>query len=206
MSQPVVPLVTGVVLAGGRSRRMGVDKASIRWGGLTLLERAVHTLQIAGCGSVLVLHRRPVDVSAVGVPVLSDLAGGEGPLDGLVTALTVAETPVVVTLPVDLPRLDPGDVSRLIERLVGLDPVDVIASADDRGTRQHLAAAWRREHCLEVLRVAFERGERAVHRAIGDLVVEWTIVASDHLLNVNTPEDLDTARRGAPRNVLESGS
>jgi molybdopterin-guanine dinucleotide biosynthesis protein A len=173
---------------------MGVDKATVRFGGLTLLDRSIGCLTRAGCDPVVVLHRRPDaldDFSGVG-PVTAhlDLAGGEGPLDGLVTALTITDTPLVVTLPVDLPRLADGDVRRLIEVLVSEPDIDAVGLVDERGSTQHLAAAWRRLRCLGHLRESFDSGQRSVRVAIAGLALEWLPIPADRLLNVNTPADL----------------
>lgn len=183
--------VTGVVLAGGRSRRMGVDKASLVIGDRTLLRHAVDRLVSAGCEPVLVLHRRPDELTDVGVPIHADLEGGQGPLDGIITALTIAPTSVVVTLPVDLPRLDHHDLGRLIDELENRSDVDVVTAVDHNGCEQHLAAAWRTERCLPILQRAFANGERAVHRAISCLATGRSVVSPERLLNLNTPADLE---------------
>jgi molybdopterin-guanine dinucleotide biosynthesis protein A len=183
---------------------MGVDKADVVFGGRTMLQRSIDTLSRAGCSPVLVLHRRPEDLDSVGVAIRRDLGGGEGPLDGLVSALAIAETPVVVTLPVDLPLIGGDDVRRLIgelERILqrGMD-LDAVALADDSDSRQHLAAAWRRDRCLEALRRSFDDGERSVHRAISGFAMAWIRVPAGRLLNVNTPDDL--ASGGEPTTSL----
>lgn len=187
----IVRDVTGVVLAGGRSRRMGVDKATLIVGDRPLLGRVVDHLIDAGCGPVLVLHRRPEELPNVGVPILHDRHGGEGPLDGVITALSIASTSVVVTLPVDLPRLDDHDIGRLIVELENRSDLDVVVATDRLGRDQHLAAAWRRDRCLPILEQAFADGERAVRRAIDGLVTGRSVVAVEHLVNLNTPADLD---------------
>lgn len=182
--------VTGVILAGGRSRRMGVDKATVRFGDRTLLERSIDCLTRAGCDPVVVLHRQPETLGDLSVPVHLDLGGGEGPLDGLVTALTIADTPVVVTLPVDLPRLQDGDVRRMVEELESRPDLHAIGLADEQRTTQHLAVAWRRSPCLPHLRDSFDSGQRSVRRAITGLVLEWLPIPNERLLNANTPADL----------------
>lgn len=187
----IVSDLTGVVLAGGLSRRMGVDKASLMVGDRTLVRRAVDRLVIAGCDPVVVLHRRPEELTDVGVEILLDRHGGQGPLDGVITALSIASTSVVVTVPVDLPRFDHIDIGRLIAELENDSDLDVVVATDPFARDQHLAAAWRREQCLPRLVQAFANGERAVRRAIVGLVAGRSVVASDHLLNLNTPADLE---------------
>lgn len=183
--------VTGVVLAGGRSRRMGVDKASLVIGDRTLLRCVVDRLAEAGCEPVLVLHRRPEELTDVAVPIVHDRHGGQGPLDGVITALSIAATSVVVTVPVDLPRFDHADIGRLITELENRSDLDVVVAVDSLGGVQHLAAAWRKDRCLPILQQAFANGERAVRRAIDGLATGRSVVASGHLLNLNTPADLE---------------
>lgn len=182
--------VTGVVLAGGLSRRMGRDKATVRFGGHSLIEIALRSLREAGCDDVVVLHRDPLfDVDA---RVRRDLGGGQGPLDGLVTALTCAETSVVVTLPVDLPRVS-GDVLRAaVGRLRDRDDVDAALLWDGGDSWQHLAGAWRVERCREVLSHSFASGERSARRAVSLLAVDWRVVPVATLHNVNTPSDAES--------------
>lgn len=185
------PHVTGFVLAGGLSRRMGTDKALVEFRGRTLLDRAVDCLTAAGCESIVVLHRDPSLASVDEVVFRRDDGGGEGPLDGIVTALRSSSSGIVVTLPVDTPCIEPGDITRLIAGLESGSDFDVTALSDGGSIRQHLAAAWRRDRCLDPLRSAFEAGERSVRRAMAELAIQWSIVDSTRLLNINTLADLD---------------
>lgn len=170
---------------------MGADKASVVIGDRTLLQRTVDILHLAGCRPVIALHRNPDSLSDLDVPIRRDLGGGQGPLDGLVSALTIADTPVVVTLPVDLPRLVHRDVELMMSTLADRPDLDAVGLTDDLGTRQHLATAWRRDTCLEHLREAFDRGERSVRLSIELLGMGWHVVPAGHLLNANSPTDLD---------------
>lgn len=183
--------VTGVILAGGESRRMGTDKASLVIGDRTLVRRVVDRLVAAGCEPVLVLHRRPEELTDVAVPIVADRHGGQGPLDGVITALSISSTSVVVTVPVDLPRFDHDDIVRLIAELENRSELDVVVAVDPFGRDQHLAAAWRKDRCLPILQKSFTNGERAVRRAIDGLVTGRSVVTSDHLLNLNSPADLE---------------
>ncbi|HEX9887939.1 MAG TPA: molybdenum cofactor guanylyltransferase, partial [Nitriliruptorales bacterium] len=94
-----VTALTGVVLAGGHSRRMGVDKAGLTLGDQTLLERAVSCLR-AICDEVLVASG---DGRRLAGPwrQVADVQADAGPLGGLVAALEAARTPLVAALAVD---------------------------------------------------------------------------------------------------------
>jgi molybdopterin-guanine dinucleotide biosynthesis protein A len=102
--------VRGYVLAGGRSSRMGMDKAELRLGGRTLLEIAVGKL--AGiCREVVVVGGR--ERVPAGVRVIEDLRPGCGPVGGMAAALQDAGTGRAMFLPVDMPLI-PGELLRRV--------------------------------------------------------------------------------------------
>ena len=103
---------TGIVLAGGRSSRMGRDKAALPWGHAMLLDRMVELLTTAGAARVLVSGDRP---GHAGIP---DRRPGLGPVGGLDAVLAHAEGRIVV-VPVDLPRLRPSRIHALVAALAG---------------------------------------------------------------------------------------
>ena len=86
--------LTGFVLAGGKSRRMGRDKALLDWHGRTLLEHMVDLISSA-TGQVHVVGRDP----------LPDRRPDHGPLSGIATALETSETSAILVVAVDLPFL-----------------------------------------------------------------------------------------------------
>lgn len=92
--------VTGFVLAGGRSTRMGQDKALLQLGGVSLIERAVEKLR-AVVSEVRILGSRAEFASYA--PIVPDLHDGCGPLGGLEAALAAAKTDWILVLPVDMP-------------------------------------------------------------------------------------------------------
>ena len=88
--------VTGLVLAGGRSSRMGTNKALLQLNGETLLERAGRKLSAAGCKKILVSGDYP------GYDCVKD-EGFLGPLAGISAGLQACETARMLVLPVDMP-------------------------------------------------------------------------------------------------------
>lgn len=107
------PDAVGFVLAGGRSSRMGTDKALIRLGGQPLVAHAIGILQEAG-----------LDVSVAGgyqalaafAPLVQDRRPGLGPLSGICAALASTSAQCAVFLPVDLPLLPASLVVFLLRR------------------------------------------------------------------------------------------
>lgn len=131
-----------VVLAGGRSRRMGTDKASLSWGDRSLLDHVVDVLTRAVAGPVVV-------VGAAGIPrsvgssviAVTDDEPGRGPLQGIATGLAAAHTagaPIAFVCSVDLPLMHAAYVRAV---LAGLGDAEV-ALPVLHGHRQPLAAAY----------------------------------------------------------------
>lgn len=143
--------LTGVVLCGGMSRRMGRDKARIEVDGLPLVERVARLLEGLGTRTFLATgtHARYPELGRE--QVLDPIEGG-GPLAGLAAALERTSTPWLLAVACDLPRLTAGLLRRLLLR-AGPD-VDVVLF---RG--QPLAALYSRR-CLPAVRDALGRGER----------------------------------------------
>jgi molybdopterin-guanine dinucleotide biosynthesis protein A len=95
--------VEGFVLAGGRSSRMGQDKALLAVGGRTLVEIALDKLRSVGLATPRIAAARS-DLSSY-APVVPDLHPGCGPLSGIEAALEATAQPLNVFLPVDMPLL-----------------------------------------------------------------------------------------------------
>ena len=136
-----------VVVAGGRSRRVGRDKAGLSWGDGTLLDHVIGVLRQAVTGPVVVVGAagfpRPVD--AADVLSVADDAPDRGPLQGIATGLTTAAGAgyeAAFLCSVDLPALHPAYVRAVLAALSDADDAEV-ALPVLHGHRQPLAAAYR---------------------------------------------------------------
>src|SRR3990170_3327557 len=107
------PMAT-IILAGGRSRRMGRDKAGLPLGGRTLLQVMVDRL-VPLFGRVLIIGAHRTEVEAEEADQAGDLLPGAGPLGGLYTGLTLSPDAVNLAVPCDLPFLQ-EDLIRLLRR------------------------------------------------------------------------------------------
>lgn len=99
---------SSVILAGGKSLRMGRDKAFLEVGGRTLLARQIQTARECGTSEVYISGRVDRDYSAFGCRVLQDKFSGAGPLSGIERALDAATAPMLLVLAVDLPAISSG--------------------------------------------------------------------------------------------------
>jgi molybdenum cofactor guanylyltransferase len=137
--------VAGVVLAGGRSTRMGRPKASLEWHGSTLLHRVTGIVGRAVGGPVVVVRAPDQELPPLppGVAVVEDAAEGRGPLQGLAAGLAAVagEAEVAYVSSTDVPLLHPAFVRAVIHAMTSED-VDV-ALPVVHGYRHPLAAAYR---------------------------------------------------------------
>ncbi|MCW5549944.1 MAG: molybdenum cofactor guanylyltransferase [Opitutaceae bacterium] len=112
-----VPLsFSAVLLAGGRSSRMGADKALLPTQGRPLWQRQVEVLRAAGAREIFFSVRPEQAWIPAGVQVVQDAVAGAGPLAGIAAALAACGDGHLAVLAVDLPRMEPAWFARLLER------------------------------------------------------------------------------------------
>jgi molybdopterin-guanine dinucleotide biosynthesis protein A len=177
----------GYVLVGGRSARMGRDKALLPFRGGVLAEWVAR--EVAAVAGGVVLVGDPGRYAAFGYAVIPDRYPGEGPLGGILTALahTTAEWNLVVAC--DMPKLSAEFLGRILEAAAGQSAADALVPTGPSGLPEPLCAAYHRRS-RAALEGAFERGERKVMRALATLpVVMWPMAELAPFQNVNTPED-----------------
>jgi molybdopterin-guanine dinucleotide biosynthesis protein A len=190
-----VGAAVGFVVAGGASRRMGIDKALLPWGAGTLLDRALAALR-AVCADVRILCGPAPRYLDRGAAVEPDRQPA-GPLAGLEAALSVAGERPALLLAVDLPWVEPALLSKIAALLAGHDAVVPVV----QGRAQPLCAAYA-PSCLEPVRGRLAAGERKMTSFWPDVRVrrvgetELAGFALDRALaNLNTRDDYDEALR-----------
>ena len=176
---------SGAVLAGGRSKRFGSDKARFVLDGASLLARVLGSLE--GASERFIVANR--DYSNFGVRVYADSLPAQGPLGGVHTALCRAQEDWVAVAACDLPYLTPDYWTTLARHCTGVQAV-VVQRAD---RLEPLAALYRRDLASAVER-RLQRGDLAVHNFIGSVAVCVLDFANldlspDVLTNLNTLPD-----------------
>jgi molybdopterin-guanine dinucleotide biosynthesis protein A len=198
--------VTGVLLAGGRSSRMGgPEKALLDIDGRPMLLHVLSRLRPQVGRIVINANGDPARFAGYCLPVVADsIEGYAGPLAGLHAGIewARAETPdakYVATVPVDGPFLPPDLVARLKAALLAADAPCAIAASN--GERHPVAGLWRVE-LLEAVTDSLKRDIRALHRfadAQGCTVADFGPIKIgneevDPFFNVNTPAEVEMAR------------
>lgn len=200
MPKPAVPWV-GVILAGGRGLRMGgVDKALLPLGGRSLLERVIERARPQVSDLALNANGDPSRFAFSGLPVIADgIADWPGPLAGVLAALDWASeikrnTGWVMTFPVDCPFV-PLDLAPTLSAAITDQGGDIARAFS--GDRPHpLAALWPIRLRRHLRRAMIEDGIRGVQEWTARyrvVQVEFPAIPFDPFLNINRPEDLETA-------------
>lgn len=208
----------GIVLAGGRSSRMGRSKAALEWHGSTLLRRTAGIVSRVADGPVVVVRAPGQSLPDLpsAVEVVDDPREGLGPVQGLAAGLAAVagRAEIAFVCSTDLPFLHPAFARRVLRAAAeGADVGLPVA----RGYPQPLAAAYRtalapvagRLVAEQRLRPAFLFEECTVARLDeaalrGDPVLAALDPDLDSVLNVNEPADYQAARaRPAPEVTIQ---
>jgi molybdenum cofactor guanylyltransferase len=197
------PAILGVVLAGGLARRMGGgDKARIRIGGKTILERVLARLEPQCTRIILNANGDPARFADTGLPVVSDsVPDFAGPLAGILAGLDWAaahapEVADIVTAPGDCPFLPDDLVARLAaaRQSAGV-PLACARSGDWRHPVLGLWPVALRDNLRKALIEEKLHKIEAWTARHGIAIADWPATPIDPFFNVNTPQDAAEAER-----------
>ena len=192
--------MTGIFLAGGQSRRMGVCKTFLPWGDGVLIDHIVRTLR-AVADEVLIVAKDPALFAGRDACVVVDRLPETHPAVGLMTGLLAAAHEVSFVCGCDMPWLDPAVIRRL---RAALGDADVVVPRGPGGL-EPLHAIYRRR-CLPRLERRWRAGRRTLQELLDGLslrIVTPQMIApraawQRSLTNLNTPADYDRIRRSTP--------
>jgi len=190
--------VTGVLLAGGNSRRMGEDKRYLVVGEQTLLERGLAVLRSIFQEVLVVIAQDSLPLN-VDARVVRDLVPDCGSLGGLYTGFTQATTPYIFVIACDMPFLDPAVITQFTSRRASADIVMAKLAA-----RLHPMHALYGKGCLPVVDQMIQARQLKIQGMVSHSSLRVQYVTEADLLtidpsgrsfhNVNTPADLEVAR------------
>lgn len=186
--------ITALILAGGKSRRMGGrDKGLLPFGEGLLVGHVIRAV-MPQVGAVMIsANRHREEYGRYGLPVLADpIADFQGPLAGFLAGLQAMQTPYLLTLPCDGPVVIPDLAQRLA---AGMDAADADIAVAHDGQRLQPVYALLHARVLPGLRQALDDGERKIDRWYPRhnwVTVDFSDVPQQ-FSNINTPEDYATA-------------
>ena len=195
--------IDAFILVGGRSSRMGRDKASIVINGKSLVERSIDCIGKAlGNVSISIVTRSGQQASSisVNVPIIFDHHQDRGPWGGVEAALSRSNAEWTFIMACDYPLMSPDVIKFLVENVS--DEFDAIVTRQTDGKLQPLCALYRTSICAAAVSAILAENETPPLRVFFEKVRTRVIpiTAFAHLadaencfLNVNTEADLDKA-------------
>jgi molybdopterin-guanine dinucleotide biosynthesis protein A len=197
-SRQIHESLTGLVLAGGTSRRMERDKAFLELDGQPLIEIVIERMAQA-CAEVLIVAGDARPYAGLGAPVVEDRFRGVGVLGGLHAGLEAAAHELTLAVGCDMPFLNPDLLRAFAGWAVGFDAA-VLRHRDGEQV-EPLHGAYRRT-CLPAMEVAIRAGRRRIISFFPHVRVRYVSPADVTPLdpdlrsfrNVNTPEEWEDVR------------
>ena len=214
------PPVTGVILAGGKSRRMGENKALMRLGDDSLIGHVIRCLHDV-TDELLLITNSPTEYAHLDVPMRGDILPGAGALGGVYTGVTHASYDAVLCVACDSPFLNPNLLTYLVSVLGEYDAVmpytyssrqtpfcrnkDIGVTNPSYGddaqiTLQTLCAAYSKR-CLPIIELMLRESELRVHALQERARIQrvspevWRAFDPEGMsfFNINTPGDFKRA-------------
>lgn len=172
------------ILTGGKSLRMGTDKALLPWNQTTVVEHLAGIAR-AVAGSVTLVGE-PSRYRHLGLPCLEDLRPGFGPLSGLETALSASEAAWNLILACDMPNVSAEILDRLFTCAAPSNALAVLLR--DQSSQVHPLCAVYRQDCLPVIQRALDQGQFRLMNVAESLNPVYVDIDST-VSNINTPEE-----------------
>lgn len=201
--------ITGVILAGGTSRRMGQHKALLPLGDDSLIGHVIRQIRLVADERLLITNT-PNAYAHLGLPMHSDIIPDAGALGGIYTGLMSASHDAVLCVACDSPFLVPKLLTYLVSVLDDYDAVmpytyrgnPAAHNSRDQRILQTLCAIYSKR-CLPIIEVMLQESELRVHAlqeraSIKCIAPEvWRVFDPDGIsfFNINTPADLEQAER-----------
>ena len=204
--------VTGVILAGGKSRRMGKNKALLRLGDEPLIAHVIRSMR-GVTDDLLLITNDHAGYTHLGLPMHSDIVPGAGALGGIYTGLMHASQEAILCVACDSPFLQPKLLSYLVSILGEYDAVMPYTDSrrqaplccnhnNNRITLQTLCAVYSKK-CLPIIEAMLQESELRVHalqerahiRCVSPEVWQAFDPDGTSFFNINTPEDFEKAKK-----------
>ena len=201
LKAPKTPSVTGIILAGGKSRRMGENKALMQLGVDSLIGHVIRRMRLV-TDELLLITNNPSLYTHLDLPMHEDIISNTGALGGIYTGLSYASHDAVVCVACDSPFLVPELITYLVSALNEYDAVIPYTFRGDTGqmTLQTLCAVYSKR-CLPIIKLMLQEREFRVHAIYERAHIKrippevWRKFDPEGMsfFNINTPEDFDRA-------------
>ncbi|UCG27558.1 MAG: molybdenum cofactor guanylyltransferase [Bacteroidales bacterium] len=187
--------VTGIVLAGGSSSRMGKEKGFMEYAGKSLIRYALEALE-GLCGQIII-SANSSHYDLLGYPVQRDIFPSSGPMGGIYSCLLRSETDHNLVLPCDTP----GITSEFLEMLLNeSDGFQVVISSSKPGLPEPLIGYYNKNNTtglLPFIKTGNYKLMNYIETALVKIIPIYKrpeIFNSNLFININSPEDLENSK------------
>ena len=183
--------MTAIILAGGKSRRMGFNKAFLKYGDKTFIEYQIAKLTKI-FDEILLSANEPCIYANLNLPIVSDILPEKGPLSGICAGLIRAASSYAFVIACDMPFIN----EKVILYLKGLiDNYDVVVPQTSRGLEP--MHAFYSKNCIQPMYRCLEQGKLRIIdffsevkvRIVDEKELKGLDVSIQSLINLNTPEE-----------------
>ena len=179
--------ITGIILAGGKSSRMGTDKGFLKLNGKLFIEHIIEVLNPLVSEVIIVSNNLNYDKFEA--KRVNDLIEDAGPLAGIYSGLSASKTEKNLVLSCDIPLINIEVLTLLVEQT---DEVSEIIQIESNGKTMPLIALYNKK-CEKVFESLLNQGERRLRFAVSQCKVKnlkLNTELENYVSNVNTPEQL----------------
>ncbi|MBI5730009.1 MAG: molybdenum cofactor guanylyltransferase [Ignavibacteriales bacterium] len=185
--------VTGIILAGGKSSRMDVNKSFLKLGNQTIIER-ITVLMKSIFKEVIIITNTPAEYAFLQLPLYEDIFKGKGPLGGIHSGLTYSKTETNFVSSCDIPLM----TKEMIEYIIEYKSDKPIKFCEAAGYHQPLAGVYEKKVIAEIEKVIINNDEtidKSFHhflkRVNAEIIhpEELPFYNDEVFFNINTPDD-----------------
>ncbi|PKQ62249.1 hypothetical protein BZG02_13100 [Labilibaculum filiforme] len=184
--------VTGIILSGGKSSRMGREKGLVEYQGKALIEYSIDALRTV-CDELIISSGNDC-YSYLGIPIVNDEVENCGPIGGIYTCMKAVPSDIYLVVSCDVPNI----TSHLFSNLLSvLDQNEAVIPIDANNKFQPLVACYS-STCLPVFESELKEGRLKMMKLLEKLKVLYHKIppevdsnGSNLFFNANTPDDIE---------------
>ncbi|HQO50916.1 MAG TPA: molybdenum cofactor guanylyltransferase [Bacteroidales bacterium] len=182
-------LITGIVLAGGKSNRFGSDKALAVYGELQLIEYSIHVVQ--PCCDRVVISANSNNYKHLGYNVVKDNYSNAGPLAGIEASMKMFPSEIYLVASCDIPLINSSIYRKMIQSMKG---VQAAVACNKNGQAEPLIAVYAAD-VYQTIKDHLEKGHFKANLILEKIRCNYITVDDEVLLrNINTLEQLEQIR------------
>jgi len=179
--------ITGIILAGGKSSRMGEDKGFLKLNGTTFMSYIIAALKPI-VGEIIIVSNNS-DYDVFNLKRVADIMEDSGPLAGLYSGLLRSETENNIVLSCDVPLISASVLKKLME---GFSPEVEVIQCESQGKTMPLVAMYKKQ-CMHPILKLLQTNERRLRFAIDQLevkTIKLDLELGKTVRNINTVREL----------------